>query len=190
MTLNEVMKDTADAIREKTGKSELIAPVDFASEIKGISVGGGAELEGDYFLAKANEYYWKPNLPMANKITYDMPEYSSYTALCSLFTQVGAAFEGVSFNGLRVGYKDVNFRLQTHYNASSGDSAISNPIIAVRESNIDSPDFGKYSCLVEAYKTIMEQQGTPMTDEEVVALIEEMGLTRITKEEFEALITE
>jgi hypothetical protein len=41
-TLNEVMKDTADAIREKTGKSELIAPVDFASEIKAISVGGDA----------------------------------------------------------------------------------------------------------------------------------------------------
>lgn len=40
-TLNEVMKNTADAIREKTGKSELIAPVDFASEIKGITAGGG-----------------------------------------------------------------------------------------------------------------------------------------------------
>ena len=41
MTLNEVMKETADAIREKTGKSELIKPINFAEEIKGISVGGG-----------------------------------------------------------------------------------------------------------------------------------------------------
>lgn len=41
MTLNEVMKDTADAIREKTGKSEKIAPVNFAEEIKSISAGGG-----------------------------------------------------------------------------------------------------------------------------------------------------
>ena len=41
MELNEIMKNTADAIREKTGKSDLIAPVDFAEEIKGISVGGG-----------------------------------------------------------------------------------------------------------------------------------------------------
>lgn len=41
MTLNEVMKETADAIREKTGKSELIKPIDFAEEIKGISAGGG-----------------------------------------------------------------------------------------------------------------------------------------------------
>ena len=41
MILNEVMKDTADAIREKTGKSELIAPINFAEEIKSISAGGG-----------------------------------------------------------------------------------------------------------------------------------------------------
>ena len=41
MTLNEVMKETADAIREKKGTSELIAPVNFAEEIKSISVGGG-----------------------------------------------------------------------------------------------------------------------------------------------------
>jgi hypothetical protein len=40
MILNEVMKETAEAIREKTGKSELIAPVDFAEEIKGITAGG------------------------------------------------------------------------------------------------------------------------------------------------------
>lgn len=46
MTLNEVMKDTADAIREKTGKSELIAPVNFAEEIKGITAGGGGESGG------------------------------------------------------------------------------------------------------------------------------------------------
>ena len=40
-TLNEVMKETADAIREKTGKSEKIAPINFAEEIKSISAGGG-----------------------------------------------------------------------------------------------------------------------------------------------------
>ena len=42
MTLNEVMKETADAIREKKGTTYLIAPVDFATEIKGITAGGGA----------------------------------------------------------------------------------------------------------------------------------------------------
>ena len=56
MTLNETMKEIADAIREKTGKSELIAPVDFATEIKGITAGGG-ESGGDewhYFDVRNN----------------------------------------------------------------------------------------------------------------------------------------
>lgn len=48
MTLNEVMKETADAIREKTGKSDLIAPVNFAEEIKGITAGGDAPSGGKY----------------------------------------------------------------------------------------------------------------------------------------------
>ena len=49
MILNEVMKNIADAIREKTGKSELIKPIDFAEEIKGITAGGGSgESGGNY----------------------------------------------------------------------------------------------------------------------------------------------
>lgn len=42
MILNETVAAIADAIREKTGKSELIKPVDFATEIKGITAGGGS----------------------------------------------------------------------------------------------------------------------------------------------------
>ena len=50
MILNETVAKIADAIREKTGKSELIKPVDFAEEIKGISVGGGESVSNvEYF---------------------------------------------------------------------------------------------------------------------------------------------
>lgn len=56
MTLNETMKETADAIREKKGKSELIKPVDFAEEIKGITTGGG-ESGGERVVS----YYSIPN---------------------------------------------------------------------------------------------------------------------------------
>ena len=48
MILNETMNEIADAIREKTGKSELIKPVDFATEIKGITAGGSGESGGKY----------------------------------------------------------------------------------------------------------------------------------------------
>lgn len=188
MILNETVAAIADAIREKKGTSELIKPIDFAEEIKGITA-GGTELEGDYFLAKANEYYWKLNFPVVERLTFGMPEYDKYRNFCNAFTQMGATFECVSFDGLRSGYKDTNFLMQTHYNHMGNDSNIINPIIAIRESDIDNPTYGKYRSLVELYKAVMEQQGTSMTDEEVVALIEEMGITRITKEEFEALIT-
>lgn len=46
MTLNEVMKETADAIREKKGTTDKIAPINFAEEIKGISAGGSGESGG------------------------------------------------------------------------------------------------------------------------------------------------
>lgn len=51
MILNETVAAIADAIREKTGKSELIKPIDFAEEIKGITAGGGDAPSDDY------EYY-------------------------------------------------------------------------------------------------------------------------------------
>lgn len=50
MTLNEVMKETADAIREKKGTTDLIAPVNFAEEIRGISAGGGGSGESEFFM--------------------------------------------------------------------------------------------------------------------------------------------
>lgn len=43
MALNETVAAIADAIREKKGTSELIKPIDFAEEIKGITAGGGGE---------------------------------------------------------------------------------------------------------------------------------------------------
>ena len=54
MTLNEVMKETADASREKTGKSELIKPIDFATEIKGITAGGGESASTIEYLDMTN----------------------------------------------------------------------------------------------------------------------------------------
>ena len=67
MILNETVAAIADAIREKTGKSELIKPVDFAEEIKGISAGGsgGNASEGDW------EYYDCSN-------STEMAQYATY----------------------------------------------------------------------------------------------------------------
>lgn len=52
MTLNETMNEIADAIREKKGTSEKIAPINFAEEIKSISAGGesGGGGKGCYYI--------------------------------------------------------------------------------------------------------------------------------------------
>ena len=84
MTLNEVMKETADAIREKTGKSELIKPVDFATEIKGITAGGGES-------ASTMEY-----LDVRN---YDFSQVGkmgiAFSALCSASSNINTQVDDV-----------------------------------------------------------------------------------------------
>ena len=45
MGLSDIFQDIANAIRSKTGKADSIYPVDMASEIEGISSGGGYKLE-------------------------------------------------------------------------------------------------------------------------------------------------
>lgn len=47
-TLNETMVDIADAIREKKGTSDKIAPINFAEEIRGITAGGGGSGESSW----------------------------------------------------------------------------------------------------------------------------------------------
>ena len=54
-TLNEVMKETADAIREKTGTTDKIAPINFAEEIRGITAGGGESGGSDWHYFDVSE---------------------------------------------------------------------------------------------------------------------------------------
>ena len=64
MILNETVAAIADAIREKTGKSELIKPIDFATEIKRITAGGG-ESGGSswrYYDVSGVDVNMKPNI--------------------------------------------------------------------------------------------------------------------------------
>lgn len=46
MILNETVVKIADAIREKKGTTDPIAPINFAEEIKGITAGGGSGESG------------------------------------------------------------------------------------------------------------------------------------------------
>ena len=87
MILNEVMKETADAIREKTGKSELIKPIDFAEEIRGITAGGGSESASnvEYLdisgVSETNEYL-RNGLVLFADIVKSKNEEGTYVGVC------------------------------------------------------------------------------------------------------------
>jgi hypothetical protein len=114
MTLNEVMKETADAIREKTGKSELIAPVDFASEIKGITAGGGDAPSGvrsswRYFdVSKAVEgLSVRTVFPTLVRVSGSAEIYSALTLEADRWNSVTAF--GVDGDGILVAYDGIPY---------------------------------------------------------------------------------
>lgn len=79
MILNETVAAIADAIREKTGKSDLIAPMNFAEEIKGIAV-------GDSVASLMTEITWqelkdlRDNGMLVAGMKYRMIDYDTYTS--------------------------------------------------------------------------------------------------------------
>jgi hypothetical protein len=99
MTLNEVMKETADAIREKTGKSELIKPIDFASEIKGITAGGGESGGEKYYIFSQSAM---DALPFAHLIKFphnaEVYKLPLYFALSTFGEEIAASIEAFSLN--------------------------------------------------------------------------------------------
>lgn len=206
MTLNEVMKETADAIREKTGKSELIAPVDFAEEIKSISAGGGTELEGEYFLTKPNGRYWKSKLARIERGKYpavmgslntftdeQMERLGMFNTIISYvgFSGIGD-YGGIPSHGTEISYfgpelyrriiidiMTIQFALDD-YVSCLGAWQEGSMII---QSNAGSMIFNG---IVDMIRLLMgETDG--MSDDEILAMVSEMCMMeQVTKEEYES----
>lgn len=172
-TLNEVMKDTADAIREKTGKSELIKPVDFATEIKGITAGGGSGESGD----DGWEYYKFDGKAVENTEGFDAAEfYQTIGGLLSIYY-----ISTVYYDSERMLYTTMNwdehsvhnhlgFKTQTSVNLWKGVGFPISSVMSMKEliAYIDEMTGGQNPPLMVAFAN---------------------ALTPCTKEEFEALIT-
>lgn len=98
-TLNEVMKETADAIREKKGTSELIAPVNFAEEIKGITAGGGESGGEKYYIGaelSMDAFAFAHLIKFAHKAK--VYKYPVYLALSTFGEEIAASIEALSLN--------------------------------------------------------------------------------------------
>lgn len=65
MILNDTVAAIADAIREKKGTTDKIAPVNFAEEIKGITAGGSGESGGSSW-----RYFDCKQVPIESRVDF------------------------------------------------------------------------------------------------------------------------
>ena len=169
------MKETADAIREKTGKSELIAPINFAEEIKGITA-GGSEGGNDGW-----EYYKFDGKAVENTEGYDAAEsYSMIGQMCrsyymsSAYKLVDRVVERLTLGAMQWDENPIShhlaFKTQTSVNLLKGLGLPVTSAMPLKEfiAYIDEISGGQIHRLLIAFGN---------------------ALTPCTKEEFEALIT-
>ena len=193
MTLNEVMTQIADAIREKKGTTEKIAPINFAEEIKSISAGGGesgggSNLSPDAIVYEPNGWYWK----WVEGVPSDFKE--SAAILLSLTYDLGARYyEGILqdttvnsiFKSRSILFLGAN--IITMHNFTDNEGVC---VIAVAESKYCSVKVGDTTTLTGNSMYEIANQAQPMTEAEFDNFMQtNIGLQRITKEEYESLLT-
>lgn len=187
--VKDFCKDIADAIREKKGTSDLINPQDFSAEIKSISGGGsGGELEGEYYLARPNGWYWRLVKINTNVIEPNTIEWDDYTRALMPHSEVNALYDTIykriDASMIRKGHYDSIYGLGKQVAWINSEEKLT-PFWAIAEKG---PDFlgMKFSSF---YEIINTQE--PITEADFEAMmLEAYGLQRITKEEYESLITE
>lgn len=135
MILNETVAAIADAIREKTGKSELIAPVDFAEEINGITAGGG---DGE-----SNITYYRYDRDNAMAVWGDAS--SEYTLILYANMVGGLDITGISPSGKLTAFSEAlysvhqnNERMPLSYYATKPNTIMGkhNPLLAEQVTNM------------------------------------------------------
>ena len=175
MILNETMVEIADAIREKTGKSELIKPVDFATEIKGITSGGGESGDDGWV------YYKFDGKAVENTEGFDAAElYIMIGQMCrayymsSAYKLVDRVEEKLTLTAMQWDEDPIShhlaFKTQTSVNLLKGVGFPISSVMSMKEliAYIDEMTGGQNPPLMVAFAN---------------------ALTPCTKEEFEALIT-
>lgn len=155
--------------------------------------GGGEVLEGEYYLARPNGWYWK----VTDKFLTSTVD-SQFQMVTTWFMMLGTAYEVLYIFSLNKAYKK-NI-LQTYRDIGTLQAIANNEInvlpptsswVAIAEGGKTKIDMGEmsgeYNSIYEAGCALI----SPMTEAEFEAMVlSEAGLQRITKEEYESLITE
>ena len=158
------------------------------------SGGGGAELEGEYYLVRPNGWYWKVTDTFINS-GIDSQNQAITACFLMLSTVYEVGYESTITNTinrleLKLCYRDLG-ALQFVANMKLDyDSPIAEWRVIAEggKTKIDIGEtVGEFESLYEALCAL----AMPMTETEFEAMmLSEYGLQRISKEEYEALITE
>ena len=152
------------------------------------SGGGSTELEGEYYLAKPNGWYWRFPKINTTVISPSATEWNDYFVAIASFIESLAIYDGIykdysSGRMIRLTHEETMFSIgkQLIYIKNKEDFT---PIWAISEKAFEIEGM-EFSSLYELIN--MEQ---PMTEAEFEAFVlENIGNQRITKEEYESLIT-
>lgn len=152
---------------------------------------GGEVLEGEYYLAKPNGWYWK----LTDKLSTGTVEfqYQAITACFLMFSTVYEVVKGdlnlIYKSGILTAYRDIG-SLQTIAVDGLNATPSTSLWIAIAEGGNTKIDFGEMQGEYNSLYEVICALAMPMTETEFEAMmLAEYGLQRITKEEYEALIT-
>lgn len=159
-----------------------------------VSGGSGGELEGEYVLLKRNGWYWKLTDTFINA-----DKEFHYQTVTGLFIMMGTIYEALHVltttssevlrSELRICYRDIGALQEAYISNLDGETNVSR-WRAIAEGGSTKIDFGgilgEYNSIYEAICAL----ASPMTEAEFEAMmLSEYKLQRITKEEYESLIT-
>lgn len=108
-----------DAIREKTGSSDLMLSGDVADEITGIETGGGGSMESGELTTTSNNYY-DLTIPVSSKKTHLLILPKQYGALIADPTTGGHTARRICILLAVAGEGMTEISVQNQYNAGQG----------------------------------------------------------------------
>lgn len=155
---------------------------------------GGDVLEGEYYLVKPNGWYWKFTDEFHALSTSDKNQFIS-----SHFLLMGTMYEYIyhdSFGGgnykaeIRLCFRDIGV-LQYVANNNIEDTEVISNWVACAEGGPTKINIGEVQGEYESIFHMINSMVEEMTEEDFVAMmLSQYKMQRITKEEYEALITE
>jgi hypothetical protein len=175
MILNETVAAIAEAIREKTGKSELIAPVDFAEEIKGITAGGGS--------GESNITYYRYDRDNALSVWGNLS--SEFTAILYANMIGGLDITGISTSGKLTAFAEALYSVQQNNERMSLSYYATNPNTIMRKKE---PLLAELVTNMHDYIRFIGKEMMQWSEEQTNAAV--ALFTEISEEEFFAAITQ